>query len=97
MKKFVKFLLGLAAVAGTACGVIYFLKKVLGIDIFGSKDDFDDFDDDFDDDDDFFDEDNEEDREYVTLDLDEEADSETEDSDAEDSDETTEDEEAEDE
>lgn len=74
MKKFFKFALGGAAIAGTACGVVLFLKKVLGWDIFHKKDDDDDFDD-FDDDDidDIDDDDDDsEDREYVTLDMEEE-------------------------
>ena len=63
MKKFFKFLLGVAAVAGAVCGVIYFAKNVLGLG--------EDFDDDFEDEDyDDFD-DESDDREYVTLDLDE--------------------------
>lgn len=73
MKKFVKFVLGGAALAGTACGVVYFLQKVLGWDILHKKDDDDDDIDDFDDDDiddigDIGDDDSE-DREYVTLDM----------------------------
>lgn len=70
MKKFLKFLLGVAAVAGAVCGVIYFAKNVLGLG--------DDFDDDFEDEDyDDFD-DESDDREYVTLDLDEDEASEAE-------------------
>ena len=52
MKKFVKFLLGLAAVAAAVGGILYFLKNVL------MKDYLDDYDDD---------------RDYVTLSPDEEA------------------------
>ncbi len=48
MKKFVKFAAGAAALAGAVCGVLYFLQKVLGVDIFKKDtDDIDDFDDDF--------------------------------------------------
>ncbi len=63
MKKFVKFAAGAAALAGAVCGVLYFLQKVLGVDIFKKDtDDIDDFDDDS------------EEREYVTLDLEKESD-----------------------
>ncbi len=68
MKKILKFVSGVAVVAGVVCGGVYVAKKVLGID-----DDFDDYDEDFDDD--FEDDDDEEDaqdREYVTLDIDKE-------------------------
>lgn len=72
MKKFFKVVLGGAALAGTACGAVYFMKKVLGWDIFKKKDDDDDFDS-FDDDiDDIGDDDDSDDREYVTLDMEEE-------------------------
>lgn len=63
MKKFLKFLAGVAAIAGIVCGVLYFAKNVLGL----GEDYEDEFDDDFDD---FEDESAEDD--YVTLDLDEE-------------------------
>lgn len=33
MKKFLKFVAGVAAVAGAACGVVYCLKKFCGIDL----------------------------------------------------------------
>ncbi|MCI8749931.1 MAG: hypothetical protein K1W39_11845 [Lachnospiraceae bacterium] len=77
MKKFVKFAAGAAALAGAVCGVLYFLQKVLGVDIFKKDtDDIDDFDDDFDDIDGFDDDsdDDSEEREYVTLDLEKESD-----------------------
>lgn len=57
MKKFLKFLLGLTAVAAAVGGILYFLKNVL------MKDYLDDYDDDFDND--LYDE--EDDRDYVTL------------------------------
>lgn len=73
MKKLVKFVMGAAAVAGTACGVVYLLKKVFGLDLFNKDaDDDDDFDNGFDDGfSDIDDDENEEadDREYVTLDM----------------------------
>ncbi len=53
MKKFLKFLLGLTAVAAAVGGILYFLKNVL------MKDYLDDFDNDLYDEDD--------DRDYVTL------------------------------
>lgn len=60
MKKLIKFLLAAGAVIGGVMGVIYYLDKRKG-------DDFEDFDeDDFDD---IFDDD---DRDYVTLDFEEE-------------------------
>ena len=77
MKKFVKFAAGAATLAGAVCGVLYFLQKVLGVDIFKKDtDDIDDFDDDFDDIDGFDDDsdDDSEEREYVTLDLEKESD-----------------------
>ena len=64
MKKFVKFLLGLAAVAAAVGGILYFLKNVL------MKDYLDDYDDD-DFDNDLYDEDDD-DRDYGTLSPDEE-------------------------
>ena len=72
MKKLVKFVMGAAAVAGTACGVVYLLKKVFGLDLFNK--DTDDDDDGFDDGFDGIDDDDEEtdDREYVTLDMEKE-------------------------
>ena len=63
MKKFVKFLLGLAAVAAAVGGILYFLKNVLMKDYLDDYDD-DDFDNDLYDDDD---------RDYVTLSPDEES------------------------
>ena len=64
MKKFVKFLLGLTAVAAAVGGILYFLKNVL------MKDYLDDYDeDDFDND--LYDE--EDDRDYVTLNSDEDS------------------------
>lgn len=73
MKKFIKFVMGVAALAGTVCGVLYFLQKVLGWDIF-KKDEDDDYDtDDFDNGyDDISDDEEQDDREYVTLDLEKE-------------------------
>ena len=65
MKKFVKFLLGLTAVAAAVGGILYFLKNVL------MKDYLDDYDDD-DFDNDLYDEDDD-DRDYVTLSPDEES------------------------
>ena len=65
MKKFVKFLLGLTAVAAAVGGIFYFLKNVL------MKDYLDDYDDD-DFDNDLYDEDDD-DRDYVTLSPDEES------------------------
>ena len=65
MKKFVKFLLGLTAVAAAVGGILYFLKNVL------MKDYLDDYDDD-DFDNDLYDEDDD-DRDYVTLSHDEES------------------------
>lgn len=65
MKKFVKFILGLAAVAAAVGGILYFLKNVL------MKDYLDDYDDD-DFDNDLYDEDDD-DRDYVTLSPDEES------------------------
>ena len=65
MKKFVKFLLGLTAVAAAVGGILYFLKNVL------MKDYLDDYDDD-DFDNDLYDEDDD-DRDYVTLSPEEES------------------------
>ena len=65
MKKFVKFLLCLTAVAAAVGGILYFLKNVL------MKDYLDDYDDD-DFDNDLYDEDDD-DRDYVTLSPDEES------------------------
>lgn len=59
MKKFLKFLLGLTAVAAAIGGILYFLKNVL------MKDYLDDYDDD-DFDNDLYDEEDD-DRDYVTL------------------------------
>lgn len=61
MKKFLKFILGVGAVVGGIAGVLYFLDKK-------KEDAFEDFDDD--DLDDVFSDDGE-DRDYVTLDFDE--------------------------
>lgn len=66
MKKLVKFLLGLTAVAAAVGGILYFLKNIL------MKDYLDDYDDeDFDND--LYDEEDEDDRDYVTLNPDKEA------------------------
>ena len=67
MKKFLKFVEGVAAVGATVCGVLYFAKNVLGL---GEDYDDDEFDDDFDDFDEL-DDDDDEDEEYVTLDFEE--------------------------
>lgn len=69
MKKLLKFLLCLTAVAAAVGGVLYFLKNIL------MKDYLDDFDDD-DFDNDLYDEE-EEDRDYVTLTPDQEETDET--------------------
>ena len=61
MKKFLKFVVGVAAVAGSVAGVLYFWDK---------RKTEDDFDDDFDDI--FEDENDDSDRDYVTLDIGEE-------------------------
>lgn len=65
MKKLLKFLLGLAAIAAAIAGVLYFVKNIL------MKDYLDDYDDD-DFDNDLYDEDDD-DRDYVTLTPDKEA------------------------
>ena len=88
MKKFLKFVAGVAAVAGAACGVVYCLKKFCGIALLNRDDDFDEFDEEFDEDfdddyDDASDDDESGDREYVTLDMEGEEASEKEDSEEE--------------
>lgn len=88
MKKFLKFVAGVAAVAGAACGVVYCLKKFCGIDLLNRDEDFDEFDEEFDEDfdddyDDASDDDESGDREYVTLDMEGEEASEKEDSEEE--------------
>ncbi len=60
MKKFLKFLLSLAAIGGVIAGILYFVKSVL------MKDYLDDYDDD-DFDNDLYDEEDDDDREYVTI------------------------------
>lgn len=65
MKKMLKLLLGLTAVAAAVGGILYFLKNIL------MKDYLDDYDDD-DFDNDLYDEEDEEDRDYVTLNPDQE-------------------------
>ena len=65
MKKFIKFLLGLTAVAAAVGGILYFLKNVL------MKDYLDDYDDD-DFDNDLYEEDDDDNRDYVTLNPDSE-------------------------
>lgn len=76
MKKFIKFLLGLTAVAAAVGGILYFLKNIL------MKDYLDDYDDD-DFDNDLYDEDDDENRDYVTLTPDkEEAEDQSEEEDA---------------
>lgn len=69
MKKLMKFLVSVAAIAGTVYGVLYIAKKYF------AEDDDEDFD--MDDFEDVF-ADEADDREYVTLDLEEEADGKTE-------------------
>lgn len=90
MKKFLKFVTGVAAVAGAACGVVYCLKKFCGIDLLNRDEDFDDDFDDASDDDEESDEENgtsdddeSGDREYVTLDMEGEEASEKEESEEE--------------
>ncbi len=64
MKKFIKFVLAVAAAAGVVLGALYVLKKYFGFgdeEAFADEDDFDDV---------FADE--VDDREYVTLDIEEE-------------------------
>lgn len=60
MKKFLKFVVGVAAVAGSVAGVLYFWDKRK------TELEEDDFDDDFED------ENDDSDRDYVTLDIGEE-------------------------
>ncbi len=78
MKKFGKFVFTTVSIAAAIGGAVYFVKNVLNKDNDDDFDDFDDFDDDFDD----FDLDTEEDpsakkeREYVTLNMNEENDAE---------------------
>lgn len=67
MKKLLKFLLGLTAVAAAVAGVLYFFKNIL------MKDYLDDYDDD-DFDNDLYEEEDEDDRDYVTLSPDTESD-----------------------
>lgn len=79
MKKFLKFVAGVAAVAGAACGVVYCLKKFCGIDLLNRDEDFDEFDEEFDDDfdddfDDASDDDEKSDEENGTSDDDESGD-----------------------
>lgn len=63
MKKCLKFLMGVAATAGVVLGALYFVKKYFGCE--GAEDfDEEEFDDVF--------ADEVDDREYVTLDIDEE-------------------------
>ncbi len=69
MKKFIKFLLGVATAIAAITGVMYFLKNVL------MKDYLDDYDDD-DFDNDLYEEDDAENRDYVKINVpDKEADS----------------------
>ena len=67
MKKLLKFLLGLTAVAAAVAGVLYFFKNIL------MKDYLDDYDDD-DFDNDLYEEEDEDDRDYVKLSPDTESD-----------------------
>ncbi len=62
MKKFLKFLLGAGAVFAVIGGVLYFLKNIL------MKDYLEDYDDD-DFDNDLYEEDENEDRDYVTINV----------------------------
>lgn len=62
MKKLLKFILGVGAIAGSVAGILYLLDK--------KKDEFEDFDDD--DFDEVFDDEEQEDRDYVTLDIEKE-------------------------
>lgn len=62
MKKFLKFLLGVGAAFAVIGGILYFLKNVL------MKDYLEDYDDD-DFDNDLYEEDENEDRDYVTINV----------------------------
>ena len=72
MKKLLKFVTGVAAVAGAVCGVIYCLKRFCGIDLLKRDEDFEDFDEEFDED---FEDDFEDDN-VMTDEADEESDTE---------------------
>lgn len=63
MKKFIKFILGVAAAIAAITGVMYFLKNVL------MKDYLDDYDDDDFDNDLYEEEDSEDDRGYVKINV----------------------------
>lgn len=70
MKKFLKFVVAIAAAAGIVLGVLYMLRDRLGFDVDGDDAEDTDFDEVF--------ADEMDDREYVTLDIDPEAEQETE-------------------
>lgn len=70
MKKFLKFIVAIAAAAGIVLGVLYMLRDRLGFDMDGDDAEDTDFDEVF--------ADEMDDREYVTLDIDPEAEAETE-------------------
>lgn len=70
MKKFLKFIVAIAAAAGIVLGVLYMLRDRLGFDMDGDDAEDTDFDEVF--------ADEVDDREYVTLDIDPEAEQETE-------------------
>ncbi len=63
MKKFMKFLLWVAAIGGAIAGAMYFLKNVL------MKDYLDDYDDEDFDNDLYDEDDDDDDREYVTINV----------------------------
>lgn len=68
MKKFLKFIVAIAAAAGIVLGVLYMLRDRLGFDMDGDDAEDTDFDEVF--------ADEMDDREYVTLDIDPEAEAE---------------------
>lgn len=70
MKKFLKFILAIAAAAGIVLGVLYMFRDRLGFDMDGDDAEDADFDEVF--------ADEVDDREYVTLDIDPEAETEEE-------------------
>ncbi len=70
MKKFLKFIVAIAAAAGIVLGVLYMLRDRLGFDMDGDDAEDTDFDEVF--------ADEVDDREYVTLDIDPEAETEAE-------------------
>lgn len=70
MKKFIKFIVAIAAAAGIVLAVLYMLRDRLGFDMDGDDVEDTDFDEVF--------ADEMDDREYVTLDIDPEAETEAE-------------------